>query len=178
MAGECSGQDRLKTSEPSARDQNCPGRSLGWCLSLSKNVKNHKEKSRRILGLDPTQASGSGSSLAPAPPLPCLLPQPTWERGISRASTREPFGSWTPTLLRRQEALAPCTGCSAASRRKAVLATNFFTYTRGKGPGEGVGQSCRGAKEASLPHSPVELWKQRPSYQWGPSRKQRLEPKA
>lgn len=137
MAGECSGQDRLKTSEPSARDQNCPGRSLGWCLSFSKNMKNHKEKSRRILGLEPTTtttrsfgppgASGSGSSSAPAPPLPCLLPQPTWERGISRASTREPFGSWTPTLFRRQEALAPWTGCSAASRRKAVLATNFFT---------------------------------------------------
>lgn len=96
LVGECSGQDRLKTSEPSARDQNCPGRSLGWCLSFSKNMKNHKEKSRRILGLEPTTTTTRSFGLrvlfGPCPSL--ALPPPSAHVGAWHLTSEHPRAIW------------------------------------------------------------------------------------
>lgn len=89
---------------------------------------------------------GRHSPPAPAAPPPLFAcPSPAWlpprgPRGnVASHEHREPFGSWTPTLFRRQEALSPSAGCSRASRRKTVRNQLLQEKASREESGEGVG---------------------------------------
>lgn len=111
---------------PGARTD-CPAKSWGWCPSLSKSRKNRKGEHRKEI----PGAQGEPTQLRVKQPPPTRPASGMWH-------LRSTGAIWK---LDAHTLLAPCTGCSRASRRKTVLKTNFFRKTR-----LGVGSWCGGRR--------------------------------